>query len=180
MRTATSVSAGEAAKRLGRAKSTITRAIHAGDLSAFKDADGRYWIEPAELVRAFPDATLTDAAPVQNKHDETSRTGAKDEDKPLQRSAKPEDATRGAHQVTIDALKRQIETAEEERNRERRQLEGTISDLRGRLDQSETERRATAVQLTALLTDQTAKAEAAIARPVVKRSLWHRLVGATE
>ena len=45
--------------------------------------------------------------------------------------------------------------------RERRQYEDTIHDLRRRLDMSEEERRKTTTQLTALLEDQRQKAEKA-------------------
>lgn len=37
-------------------RSTLTRAIRAGRLSAQRDAAGTFTIDPAELARAFPDA----------------------------------------------------------------------------------------------------------------------------
>jgi len=45
---------GLAAKEVGKAKTTISRAIKSGKLSAKKNEDGSYSIDPAELFRAFP------------------------------------------------------------------------------------------------------------------------------
>lgn len=45
---------GEAAKATGKNKSTINRAIKAGRISAERQADGSYRIDPAELHRVFP------------------------------------------------------------------------------------------------------------------------------
>lgn len=45
---------GEAAKATGKNKSTINRAIKAGRISAERQDDGSYRIDPAELHRVFP------------------------------------------------------------------------------------------------------------------------------
>lgn len=45
---------GEAAKAANVSKTTIRRAIQAGRLSASRQDDGSYVIDPAELHRAFP------------------------------------------------------------------------------------------------------------------------------
>ena len=45
---------GAAARHLGYSKSTLTRAVHAGKLSATRREDGSYVIDGAELLRAFP------------------------------------------------------------------------------------------------------------------------------
>ncbi len=68
-----SVNVRTAAELTGKDRSTITRAIDSGRLSAGKDEHGRYLIDPAELERVFgtlrsPDAR-TDAA-----HEEPTRT----------------------------------------------------------------------------------------------------------
>ena len=52
--TATALTVGQAAKQVGKAKTTISRAIKAGKLSAERRDDGSYAIEPSELHRAFP------------------------------------------------------------------------------------------------------------------------------
>ena len=44
----------QAAKACGRSKSTLLNAIRIGRMSAPKDDQGRYAIDPAELHRAFP------------------------------------------------------------------------------------------------------------------------------
>ena len=44
----------QAAGLTGKSKSTLTRAIKAGRLSASRDAEGIYAIDPAELARVFP------------------------------------------------------------------------------------------------------------------------------
>jgi excisionase family DNA binding protein len=44
----------EAAQQAGTSKSTILRAVKAGRLSATRDDDGGYRIDPAELHRVYP------------------------------------------------------------------------------------------------------------------------------
>lgn len=44
----------QAAKTCGRSKSTLLNAMRSGRMSAPKDDQGRYVIEPAELHRVFP------------------------------------------------------------------------------------------------------------------------------
>ena len=51
---ATTLSLSQAAKEVGVAKSTITNAIKKGKLSATKNPDGSYDIQPVELFRAYP------------------------------------------------------------------------------------------------------------------------------
>ena len=46
--------AGKAAEAAGLAKSTITKAISSGKLSAVKNANGAWEIDAAELHRVFP------------------------------------------------------------------------------------------------------------------------------
>ena len=45
---------GTAAKATGKSKTTLQRAISKGKISAQKDQDGSYSIDPAELHRVFP------------------------------------------------------------------------------------------------------------------------------
>lgn len=53
----------QAAKALGKSKSTLNRAIKTGRLSATRNEDGTFSINPAELYRAFPE-------PGSNTHQE--------------------------------------------------------------------------------------------------------------
>lgn len=48
---------GTAAKASGKSKTTIQRAIAKGKISAIRDADGSYSIDPSELHRVFPRTT---------------------------------------------------------------------------------------------------------------------------
>ncbi len=57
-------SIGEAAKAVGVSKSTLSRAVKNGRISAAKLDDGSYSIDPAELHRVYPpvsSATVADA-----------------------------------------------------------------------------------------------------------------------
>jgi hypothetical protein len=51
------LSLGQAAKEVGLDKSTISRAIQRGKLSAQRQERGGYEIDPAELFRVFPPAS---------------------------------------------------------------------------------------------------------------------------
>jgi hypothetical protein len=58
------LSLGQAAKETGLDKSTISRAIQSGKLSAERQESGRYEIDPAELFRVFsPAAKKPDPLP---------------------------------------------------------------------------------------------------------------------
>jgi excisionase family DNA binding protein len=97
---------GEAAKAVGKSKTTLHRAIKSGKISAYKADDGSYIIEPSELHRLFPHATHGTA------------------DAPLHRN--------DTEQIGNDlgTLRIQMEMQEKERERERALLQETISDLR--------------------------------------------------
>lgn len=47
------ITLGQAARLTGKGKTTLTRAIQAGRLSATRRADGGYEIDPAELARVY-------------------------------------------------------------------------------------------------------------------------------
>jgi hypothetical protein len=130
---------GTAARATGKSKSTISRDIDKGKISAVKNEDGSFSIDPAELHRVYPAVGSGNGLSVGHSND-------------LQSPATL-DGT--------DALATQLQHARErqsllesERVREREQLREQIEDLRGRLDRSEEERREKDRQLTALLTDQ--------------------------
>jgi excisionase family DNA binding protein len=54
-----SYSLGQAARVTGLSKSTISRAIRAGKLSALRNPDGSVAIDPAESARAYPETLPT-------------------------------------------------------------------------------------------------------------------------
>ena len=49
---------GQAAKEAGKTKTAIANAIKIGRLSATRDGQGRYQIDPAELFRVYPRVSL--------------------------------------------------------------------------------------------------------------------------
>ncbi len=97
---------GEAAKAVGKSKTTLHRAIKSGKISASKADDGSYAIEPSELHRLFPSVT----------------TGTPDA--PLHRNDMEQQSN------ALGTLSIQLEMQEKERERERALLQETIADLR--------------------------------------------------
>ena len=63
--------AGQAAKSAGVSTATITRAIKRGRLSASKDDNGSWRIDPAELHRVYPDARAQDGTTLAGKSNAT-------------------------------------------------------------------------------------------------------------
>ncbi len=114
----------QAAKAAKKSKATLLAAIKNGRLTALKDAQGRYQIDPAELFRVYPANQFG--------------TGNKNQNRPLE-----EPRETSILQATVDHLRELL-----------RQIESERDDLRRRLDQEAEERRATQTQLTALLTHQ--------------------------
>lgn len=62
------LSLAQAATLTGKSKSTLTRAIKSGRMSALRKADGTFGLDPAELLRVYPDA-------VRGASDGASRNG---------------------------------------------------------------------------------------------------------
>jgi hypothetical protein len=124
---------GQAAKETGKQKSTILDAIRSGRLSATRDDKKQWQIEASELFRVY------EAKPRTERYETPSNTA----EQPLE-------------------IVRILEKEQEERIRERRQLESVIDDLRADRDHWRQ-------QATALLTDQRA------ATP--RFSLWSRWFG---
>jgi excisionase family DNA binding protein len=119
---------GEAAKATGLTKPTLSKAIKSGRISAVRNDNGSYTIDPSELHRVFPPASGNQQNVCNPLRLET----------PLQ-------------------LVAMLEKEQEERERERRQQQATIDDLRRRLDASEAAREAATAEtrrLTLLLTHQ--------------------------
>jgi hypothetical protein len=133
----------EAARLTGRPRSTLHRAMKAGRLSYTVGPDGARLIDPAELERIYdmqPSATPAPDAPTVawNKSQQAEMV-----------------AQLAAERAKTAMLEARFADAQDQ-----------IGDLRGRLDASEAERRANdeerrriQAQLTAVLTDQRAKAE---------------------
>jgi len=92
----------EAAKAVGKSKTTIHRAIKSGKISASKLENGVYAIDPSELHRVFQAGTA----------ERTIRNASEQ------------------HETEVGTADIQLELLEKERERERQQLEETIADLR--------------------------------------------------
>lgn len=88
----------KAAEVSGKSKSTINRAIKSGKLSAQRNEDGSYGIDPSELARAFP----------EKHHGTPSSEPMKSETEPLQIKAL-EARLEAAHERIQDARDRLTE-----------------------------------------------------------------------
>ena len=111
----------EAAKSCHKAKGTVLKAIKDGRLSAPKDAQGRYKIDPSELHRVFP-LTITE------------------------QSEKPALTPRNDHEnhIEIERLRAELKAA----NALSENMAETVADLRERLDREGEERRQFTAMLT--------------------------------
>jgi hypothetical protein len=89
---------GQAAKAVGKSKATILRAIKSGKLSADRNPDRTFAIDPAELARAFPP---TDPRAGQMQQSDTA--GLQRENQLLRE--------------VVDDLRRRLDQSEEERRR---------------------------------------------------------------
>ena len=97
---------GEAAKATGKSKTTLHRAIKSGKISATRQDDRSYSIDPSELHRVFPLATLEQETEQLRSNETEHQDGM------------------------AETLRLQLETVEQERERERKFMQETIADLR--------------------------------------------------
>lgn len=153
------LSLSQAARLTGRSKSTIGRAIKSGRLSATRNEDGTFGINPAELLRAFPKGGSEPGMdgvdePSRNPLHGTSGTGLE----PDEIRALREELTKAQQRAAA------AEAKAEERAAAADERADTIADLRARLDREGEERR----KLTAILTDQKSST------PGQVRPFWRR------
>jgi hypothetical protein len=148
---------GTAAKATGKAKSTISKAISSGMISATKNQDGSYSIDPAELHRVFP-AEASANGPEKHHLDDLEPSDLRFEN--------------GRLQGELKQLLERMAELDTMHDRERKQLNEQLEDLRRRLDRADEERREKDRQLTSLLTDQRQQAETPPA--VAGRGFWAR------
>lgn len=144
---------GEAAKHSGFSKSTLSRAIKSGKLTADRQEDGSFQINAGELQRWI------DNNPHRNSSMNQVTTPGATHEVPSQNN----DLL-----AEVEALRKEIDRTNLERDRERGQLEAHIETLRERVERAERKED----QLQALLTDQRPAAPKA-----TKRGLWARLKG---
>lgn len=114
----------QAAKATSKSKSTLNRAIKSGRLSATKNADGTFSIDPSELVRAFPQND-PEHAPLVHHERVVERYGTEESSRVamLERLLERErEALAREREVSADL--------KEDRDRWRAQATGLLSDLR--------------------------------------------------
>lgn len=113
-------SVSRAARETGLSKSTISRAIKSGRISATRQHDGSYHIEPAELFRVYQRSV---AQPYSDARHDTSR------------NPRNEDPATASNELELLKLKLVMteELLLQERENSKRQQE-TVQDLRKRLD----------------------------------------------
>lgn len=148
----------QAATATGKSKPTILRAIQGGKISAEKDEQGEWQIEPAELHRVYPPVSE------RNGSYEPECNDAQQADSSIETALL---------RAEVQQMRERFASLEIDRERERREASDTITDLRKRLDQSEQERREKDRQLTALLTHERPETEAPA--PNAGRGFWARL-----
>jgi hypothetical protein len=111
---------GEAARAVGKAKSTISRDVKSGKISAARNPDGSVSIDPAELHRVYPATPATGSA-----------NGRSNDSHPLERGA----ATVWEREIAL--LRERLADKD-----------NVIEDLRRRLDAEAEERRKLTMVLT--------------------------------
>lgn len=143
----------QAAKVTSKSKSTLNRAIKSGRLSATRNEDGTFSIDPSELARAFPQ-NATEREPLRATERPEERPGTEDFSKIAmleQLLEKEREALAREREVSADL--------KEDRDRWRAQATGLLSDLR-----TAQEKAAPAASPTSLPDPQS-------------RGLWKRLFG---
>ena len=113
MRTGTYLSLNEASKLSGRAKSTLSKALKNGKLSYVSkdEKTGAYKIDPAELLRVFPET------PNSSNSDRKETHGKPHENSALETELK------ALRQEKITSLENQIEELKTERDEWRKQAQ---------------------------------------------------------
>ncbi len=115
---------GQAARLTGTSKTTLTRAIRAGRLSATRRDDGGYAIDPAELARVFtvtPETPATGAATDDVVHHATPERdlGATPVTRAVTPALDPELTARlAAAEAELAGLKALLEEVRSSRDRE--------------------------------------------------------------
>ena len=105
----------QAAEEIGMTKPAVLKAIHRGSLSATKDNNGQWQIDPAELFRVYK--------PAMAKEPEKLTIGTGQEASESNRLG-----------IELKAAEQENALLREFHARERRQLENTIEDLRADRD----------------------------------------------
>lgn len=108
----------QAAKEAGKSKSIISAAIKGGRLSASRQEDGSFQIEPAELFRVFPARTAEQPEPASR-----TRAGTVPE-----HPAKPDETA--VLRERVSHLEAALQRERDERAAERAKAENDLADAR--------------------------------------------------
>jgi len=119
---------GEAAKATGISKASISRAINSGRISAVKNEGGSFSIEPVELHRVYPPKSSATVSVTPSETVRNTESGA-------------------GNTSDFNVLQARLDAALEQL----RDRDGTIGDLRQRLDRSDEERREAQARVIGLL-----------------------------
>ena len=140
------VSISKAAEMVGITRATLYRHIEKKNISVEKDEEGNPKIDVSELVRVYGDKVT----PIEQLNSDKSDTGEQDKT-PSKTSAQGTLATEvEVLKERIKAIEQEKDKGEEERSREREQLNEQIIMLRERLEHADEQQK----RLTLLLTDQ--------------------------
>jgi len=137
---------GTAAKAVGKAKSTISKDVKRGKISATRNPDGSVSIDPAELFRVY--------APVVEQAT-GARTVHSNDRQPVE--------TGSGNGVEVELLRERVAEQAE-----------TIRYLKQRLDAEADERRRVQERLTALLTHRSSSSVPAVQSATVRVAWWRR------
>lgn len=114
--TRATIGMGEAAKLARVSKSTLTRAVKAGRLSAERDQSGAYRVTVAELERVYP-LHAHQSAPATVAHHTPEREADGDaDDAPRSGRDAATDAEVTVLRVQLDLLREQLDDAREQRD----------------------------------------------------------------
>lgn len=155
-----SISAAEASRLTGKSKQAIINAIKLGKISAVKDIDGAWQIEPVELFRVYTPLS-TNGHQVDIKLD----TQLDDTLQPL------DTPSVGTLQVEVKMLRELLEAKDDVIAAK----DDTIGDLRSRLNIEQEERRRLSMMLTATASAPTPPAP--VAQEPRLKGFWARLFG---
>lgn len=106
---------GKAAEAVGKSKSTLSKAIKNGVISAQKQKNGSFKIDPSELFRVFP-----------KKNTETVEI----EQKETPKETRENSIELAVLRVKLDAAERQIDELKEDRDKWRQQASFLLEDKR--------------------------------------------------
>ena len=112
---------GEAAKATGKTKSTISKAIKSGRVSAARKGNGVYDIDPAELHRVYP--------PLSGKRDIQPLNGEREETGKIVHIKELEAKLEAAGKETL-MLREQLNDLKQDRDHWRQQATALLTDQR--------------------------------------------------